>query len=123
MQEYTTIREGETLDMLSARLHVPGCMILRANGLFSPAWLLPGRQIVVPDSDYCARAENACPVRALNQPAMSRQEGYALRLVRGERADSLCDRLMCEAEGMRLLIPLPGYLPEGSDVFVPKNNG
>ena len=46
----TIIREGETLGMLSARLGVPGCMILRANGLFSEAWLLPGRHIDVPDA-------------------------------------------------------------------------
>ena len=56
----TIIREGETLGMLSARLGVPGCMILRANGLFSEAWLLPGRHIDVPDADYCVTV-TLCP--------------------------------------------------------------
>ena len=43
------ILEGEGLNALSARLRVPACMLMRANGLYSPAWLLPGREIVVPE--------------------------------------------------------------------------
>jgi len=121
--EYTTIREGETLDMLSARLKAPGCMILRANGLFSPVWLLPGREIAVPDGDYCAHSENACPVRALSEPALTRQEGYALQFPRGETADGICARLMRSREELQLLIPLPDCLAPDSRVFVPDKNG
>ncbi len=40
---------GETLNALAARLRVPACMLMRANGLFSPAWLLPGREVLVPE--------------------------------------------------------------------------
>lgn len=63
------VQDGETLQMLSARLAVPGCMILRANRLFSPAWLLPGREIAVPDGAFCLTDEFLCPVAALNMPA------------------------------------------------------
>ena len=71
MEEITVVRERETLDMLSARLNRPGCMILRANGLFSPAWLLPGRELAVPPKDYCTRsaADFPCPVQALHTKA------------------------------------------------------
>lgn len=64
-----TVRDGESLQTLSARLGVPGCMILRANRLFSPAWLLPGREIEVPEGAFCLTDEFLCPVAALNTPA------------------------------------------------------
>lgn len=63
------ILEGETLDALSARLGVPGCMLLRANRLYSPAWLLPGRVIWVPDGQFCLTDSFPCPVEALDRPA------------------------------------------------------
>lgn len=63
------VREGEGLDALSARLHVPGCMLLRANRLFSPAWLLPGRVIYVPEGDFCRADEFPCPAQALDLKA------------------------------------------------------
>ena len=37
------VYEGETLTDLSVRLGVPACMIMRANQIYSEAWLLPGR--------------------------------------------------------------------------------
>jgi hypothetical protein len=67
------VREGEGLDALSARLHVPGCMLMRANRLFSPAWLLPGRVINVPNGDFCRTDDFVCPAEALNQPAREDQ--------------------------------------------------
>ncbi len=68
------VREGEGLDALSARLGVPGCMLLRANRLFSPAWLLPGREIEVPDGDFCRYDDYPCPVGALYRPVREEQE-------------------------------------------------
>lgn len=64
------VYEGEDLGDLSARLGVPGCMLLRANRLFSPAWLLPGREIAVPDADFCLKDAGVCPRDALNSPAV-----------------------------------------------------
>ena len=63
------VREGEGLDALSARLGAPGCMILRANRLFSPAWLMPGRMIQVPEGDFCQGDDFPCPVEALDYTA------------------------------------------------------
>ena len=67
---FDVVREGDTLDKLSSRHGVPGCMILRANALYSPAWLLPGQEIAIPDADYCRMQRDfPCPVRALRFPA------------------------------------------------------
>lgn len=63
------VYEGETLSDLSARLRVPGCMLMRANRLYSEAWLLPGREIVVPDLDFCRRGGGSCPRQAFRTPA------------------------------------------------------
>jgi len=63
------VREGEGLDALSARLGVPGCMLLRANRLYSPAWLMPGRVIQVPEGSFCLTDDFACPVEALDRTA------------------------------------------------------
>lgn len=65
----TVVREDETLGMLSARLGVPGCMLLRRNGLYSPAWLLPGREIQVPEGAFCHISDFPCPAGALHRPA------------------------------------------------------
>ena len=53
------VLEGEGLNELSARLRVPACMLMRANGLYSPAWLLPGREIIVPEGQ--CRGPIPCP--------------------------------------------------------------
>ncbi|MDL2206620.1 hypothetical protein LJC33_06910 [Eubacteriales bacterium OttesenSCG-928-N13] len=63
------VRDDETFDMLTARLGVPGCMLMRANRVFSPAWLLPGREIDVPDATFCLSDDFPCPVAALHAPA------------------------------------------------------
>jgi len=41
-------------------------MLLRANRLFSAAWLLPRREIIVPAADFCIRDAGLCPVTALS---------------------------------------------------------
>ncbi len=67
------VNPGEGLDALAARLGVPACMLLRANRLFSPAWLMPGRVIRVPAGDFCRTDDFVCPVEALDRPA--REDG------------------------------------------------
>ena len=65
----TIVREGESLAKISSRTGMPSCMLMRANGLFSPAWLLPGREILVPEADFCRkRPAEICPVRACMLP-------------------------------------------------------
>lgn len=69
------VRPDDTLATLSARLGVPGCMLLRANRVFSPAWLLPGRELCVPDEAFCLKDEGfPCPVEAVNTPARKADE-------------------------------------------------
>ena len=116
----TVVREGETLGMLSARLGVPGCMILRANALFCEAWLLPGREIDVPSADYCTQAQSPCPVQALHEPALEARRGAALTLRAPETAQALAARLGRPHEQLRLLCPLPDALEAGAEVFVPQ---
>lgn len=70
MRMRTIVREGETVAMLSARTGVPACMLMRASGIFSPAWLTPGREIDVPEPDFCRNfPAQICPVRACALPA------------------------------------------------------
>lgn len=54
------ILEGEGLFEAALRLHVPACMLMRANALLSPAWLLPGREIIVPEG-RCGDYPFPCP--------------------------------------------------------------
>lgn len=66
--------ENESLNELAVRLRVPACMLMRVNGIYSPAWLLPGREILVPDAGACLReAANPCPVEAFAMKATNRQ--------------------------------------------------
>ena len=59
---------GEGLGALSARLGVPACALMRANGLFSPAWLLPGREVLVPEG-LCGGGF-PCPREAFHRVAV-----------------------------------------------------
>ena len=68
------VYEGENLSALSVRLQVPACMLMRANRIYSEAWLLPGRQIAVPEGDFCWWDEGICPAKAIGMPASKRDE-------------------------------------------------
>lgn len=70
----TVVAPNETPALLSARAGVPVCAILRANRLFSPAWLLPGREIDMPDD--CASSDFPCPVLAARVPAQAHRFFY-----------------------------------------------
>ena len=66
-----TIGQNESPEQLSARLNRPVCMLLRANRLYSTQWLLPGRQIVLPEADFCRCDSGLCPLKAMQIPAES----------------------------------------------------
>lgn len=66
---YAVIGQNETPEQLAARVGRPLCMLLRANRLYSEAWLLPGREIIVPQVDFCQKDAGVCPLRALEIPA------------------------------------------------------
>ena len=122
----TRVGEGEDLARLSARLGAPGCMILRANGLMSPAWLLPGREIEAPDPDYCENAPpgKPCPRRAVNSPALGQAgTGRLLYLTGPETAASLRGRLG-PGEALRCVPLEEGPLAAGELIFwKEKENG
>ena len=82
------VLEGEGLNELSARLRVPACMLMRANGLYSPAWLLPGREIIVPEGQ--CRGPIPCP-RETFARAIGADEAF---LHPGEDTAALCRRLL-----------------------------
>lgn len=112
------VRAGETLNMLSARLNRPACMIMRANRLASPAWLLPGREIIVPPEDYCMWDAGECPNRFFGCPARDARPrirhvpGPGERISDVARRYGLPERLVLLATGGR--DPTPGraiYLP------------
>ena len=62
----TVVAPNETPALLSTRAGVPVCAILRANRLFSPAWLLP-----VPEIDARWRLRTILPGEA---PALTLSE-------------------------------------------------
>ncbi len=68
------VYEGENLSELSVRLQVPACMLMRANRIYSEAWLLPGRQIMVPEKDFCWWDQGICPVKAMSSTAKRQKE-------------------------------------------------
>lgn len=115
------VRAGETLNMLAARLDRPACMIMRANRLSSPAWLLPGREIIVPPRDFCAWDAGECPRAFFSCPA---QEGGAhiRHSVRaGERVGDVARRYGLP-ERLVLLACGPsagGALPPGRTLTLP----
>ena len=69
----TVVLEGETAWALARRVDRPLCMLLRANRLFSGAWLLPGREIEVPRGDFCRTSRFPCPARAARLPAVEQR--------------------------------------------------
>ena len=81
------VLEGEGLNELSARLRVPACMLMRVNGLYSPAWLLPGREIIVPEGR--CRGPIPCP-REIFARSVGADEAF---LHPSEDTEALCRRL------------------------------
>ncbi|MBQ3222722.1 MAG: LysM peptidoglycan-binding domain-containing protein [Clostridia bacterium] len=67
------VRENEGPQELTARLGLPLCMLLRANRLVCAAWLTPGRQIAVPQQDFCEKDAFPCPAKLLSVPAREKQ--------------------------------------------------
>jgi len=112
------VREGETLSSLSARLGVPGCMLLRANRLHSPAWLLPGREIAVPEGDFCRWDGFRCPAESLRCAAGAQRRTAAV--ARGDTARDIARRYGLTERLVLLAAGSPsGGLPEGIALRLP----
>lgn len=150
---FAVIGARETPQQLSARLGRPVCMLLRANGLYSQQWLLPGRRIFVPERDFCARDAGPCPLRMMkipaeewirparlaeNLPARLRMwshthadwalkewcgEGRAIVLRHGETERTLAGRTGCTAAELRRINRCYGRLVPGMRWWAPIQNG
>ena len=88
-------------------------MILRANRLVSEAWLLPGREIIVPEGDFCRRDAGVCPVLLLNRPAGEKAARY-VRVRPKESAGELASRAGTAAETIAVRL-MPGARAPVSD--------
>lgn len=58
---YIKVNCGETADDLARRAGCPLCMLLRANGVLSSAWLEMMDEVRVPDADECIKSAIPCP--------------------------------------------------------------
>ena len=109
---------GEDLTALSARLGVPPCMLMRANGLFSPAWLLPGREVIAPEG--ACGGDFPCPREVFHRvvgqwvPA-ARRAVCALPL---DTAASLAARWGLSEARLRALNRLEGCVYPGMKLYL-----
>lgn len=119
MERYVIV-DGDTLSGLSARFRVPTCAILRANRVYAPAWLAPGREIAIPDARFCQRDGFPCPVRAARQRALSPRPCAVCAVRPGESAAAIArryglpERLVFLAAGQG-----GGALNGGQDILLP----
>lgn len=102
MRRTDRVRDGETPQALGIRLGVPLCMILRANRLLCAAWLTPGREIDVPQGDFCMGDAFPCPADLVRTQAREEkteicivQEGDSVRSL--ARALGTSERLLLRA--------------------------
>lgn len=116
----TVILDGETPEALSARLHAPVCMILRANWLVSALWLLPGREIVVPQADLCKNSAFPCPVRLMDLPAKEERTEVCI----AAEGDTIGSLALALGTTERLLLLARGHfapLREGERITISAN--
>jgi len=111
------ILENETLGALSARLGVPLCMLMRANRLASAAWLLPGREIAVPEGDFCEKDSFPCPKRLVQAVA----KGKETEVFIAEAGDTIGSAARTLGTTKRLLLMTRGRggeLKEGERILI-----
>ncbi|MDO4740387.1 MAG: LysM peptidoglycan-binding domain-containing protein [Eubacteriales bacterium] len=111
------IRENETPEQLAVRLGVPLCMLLRANRLACACWLLPEREIAVPQGAFCEKDAFPCPARLLDTPARQRQTEVCIAGAGDDipslaRALGTSERLLLRARGRS------GPLREGERILI-----
>jgi len=115
---WDSVLAGESLNDVSARLRVPACMLMRANGLFSAAWLLPGREIAVPEG--ACGGDFPCPREAFYRVAgQCRGAGRRMACALPEdTAASFAARHGLSEARLRALNRLDGCLYPGMELAV-----
>lgn len=58
---YIKVIEGESAGDIALRAGCPLCMLLRANGVLSGAWLEMREKVRIPDEDECRKSAFPCP--------------------------------------------------------------
>ncbi|MCB1487609.1 MAG: peptidoglycan DD-metalloendopeptidase family protein [Bauldia sp.] len=80
--QVVTVAAGESLDTLAIRYGVPSSEIARANGISSPAQIVPGRAIVIPQPAQAQVAYAAAPqAAAAPMPAAQAKGGGVVHVV------------------------------------------
>lgn len=111
------ILENESAECLSARLGVPVCMLLRANRLTCVAWLTSGREICVPEGDFCQNDSFPCPARLFGLQA--RDERTEVFIAGEEDTVEAAAQEMGTTERLIILARgRPGPLCEGERILI-----
>ena len=113
----TIVGVDETPAMLSARTGVPVCMLLRANRLLSTAWLLPGREIRLPDGDFCLKDAFPCPKELVNAAASEEKTEVCITGT-GDTIASIADALGTTERLVLLARGRSGPLREGERILI-----
>ncbi len=113
----TVVQDGETMQALSARLGRPLCMILRANRLFSGAWLMPGREIDVPEEDFCLSDFFPCPSAAI---CLTPETRVMVRIQNGDTAQTIGNMVGLPPRSVKYHMDVRGgELPAGRTAVFP----
>ncbi len=117
---WITLKDGDTLDSISESCGLPACMIMRANRLLSPAWLLTGREVLIPDGDFCNRDRGQCPIIAMRCSAKAADADNTIIIDDDmdvssiSRTYKLPERLIYKACGLKC-----GQVPSGMAITLP----
>ncbi len=108
--------ENESAQELALRLNCPLCMLLRANGVFSGAWIEMSDDVALPDGNTCKENDFPCPV-AFMKAEIPERVGYIVE--EGDTAESISEKFRLPA---RLVISLskPKGLKAGEGIFLPR---
>lgn len=112
---YIKVISGESPDEIARRAGCPLCMLLRANGVLSGAWLEMMDEVRVPDANECEKSPFPCP-RDFSMAEIPERTGYIVKA--GDTAKSIADchrlpeRLVLSqknlSDGKALILPAAG---------------
>lgn len=107
--------DGETAGQIALRAGCPVCMLLRANGLISGAWIEMMDEVRLPDADECEKSAFPCP-NDLVKAMIPEKTGYIV-----QKGDSIESVARTHGLPSRLVIAcLQGRrLSEGNALYLP----
>ncbi|MBR3927646.1 MAG: LysM peptidoglycan-binding domain-containing protein [Clostridia bacterium] len=109
---YIKVMEGETAEEIAGRAGYPLCMLLRANGVLSGAWLETMTEVRAPDADECEKSAFPCP-NDFARAEILEKVGYIIR--KGDTAKSIA-RAHCLPER---IVSAVSKITEGKAIFLP----